>query len=138
MMYRAFLAHKRQLDDRKIDQLVAGATLLLRGKGADFAKVISGRDDFKERSASLGGWQGWARDVATGEDEYGSPSFHAIIIPDERIGKATAGIVQEALNVGKAVYFWRKSELLSVQTVEAVDPKDWKQGWRLIFAQQKD
>ncbi len=133
MQYKAFLAHKRQLDDRKIDQLVAGATLLLRDRGADFARVIPGRDDFKERSASLGGWQGWARDVATGEDEYGNPSFHAIIVPDERIGRATAGIVQDALNVGKAVFFWRKGELVAVQTVETVDQEDWKQGWKLTF-----
>jgi len=39
MQYRAFLAHKRQLEDKKIDQLVAGATLLLRGKGMDNARV---------------------------------------------------------------------------------------------------
>jgi len=133
MQYRAFLAHKRTLEDKKIDQLVAGATLLLRGKGVDNARVISGRDDFKERSASLGGWQGWARDVATGEDEYGTPSFHAIIVPSEVIGKATAGIVQDALDAGKAVYFWRKGELVWVKTVKTIDQEDWKEGWKLIF-----
>ncbi len=132
-MYRAFLAHKRTLEDKKIDQLVAGATLLLRGKGVDNARVISGRDDYKERSASLGGWQGWARDVATGEDEYGHPSFHAIIVPSEMVGKATTGNVQEALAAGKAVYFWRKGELLRVQRLQTIDQEDWKQGWKLIF-----
>ena len=43
MQYRAFLAHKRTTEDKKIDQLVAGATLLLRDKGVDFAQVIAGR-----------------------------------------------------------------------------------------------
>ena len=133
MQFKAFLAHKRQLTDLKIDQLVAGATLLLRGKGMDNARVISGRDDFKERSASLGGWQGWARDVATGEDEYGVPSFHAIIVPSEVIGKATAGIVQDALDADKAVYFWRSGELVWVKAVKTIDQEDWKQGWKLIF-----
>lgn len=133
MQYRAFLAHKRQLEDKKIDQLVAGATLLLRGKGMDNARVISGRDDFKERSAALGGWQGWARDVATGEDEYGTPSFNAIIVPSEVIGKATAGIVQDALDADKAVYFWRKGELVWVTGIQTIDQEDWKQGWKLIF-----
>ena len=133
MTYRAFLAHKRTTEDKKIDQLVAGATLLLRDKGVDLARVIAGRDDYKARSAALGGWQGWARDVATGEDEYGNPSFHAIIVPSERVGKATAGIVQSALDVGKAVYFWRKGELVSVQNIKNIDPEDWKEGWKLIF-----
>jgi len=133
MPYKAFLAHKRQLDDRKIDQLVAGATLLLRGKGVDHARVVSGRDDFKERSASLGGWQGWARDVAVGEDEYGNPSFNAIIVPAEVIGRATAGIIQEALTVAKPVYFWRKGELLQVKNVQTIDQEDWQQGWKLIY-----
>lgn len=133
MQYRAFLAHKRTTEDKKIDQLVAGATLLLRDKGVDFAQVIAGRDDFKSRSAALGGWQGWARDVATGEDEYGNPSFHAIIVPSEVIGKATAGIVQDALDADKAVYFWRKGELVWVTSVKNIDPEDWKEGWKLIF-----
>ena len=133
MQYRAFLAHKRTTEDKKIDQLVAGATLLLRDKGVDFAQVIAGRDDFKSRSAALGGWQGWARDVATGEDEYGNPSFHAIIVPSEVIGKATAGIVQDALDADKAVYFWLKGELVWVTSVKNIDPEDWKEGWKLIF-----
>ncbi len=133
MQYRAFLAHKRTTEDRKIDQLVAGATLLLRDKGVDLARVIAGRDDYKARSAALGGWQGWARDVATGEDEYGHPSFHEIIVPNEGVGRATAGIVQSALDVDKAVYFWRKGELVSVKAIKAIDQEDWKEGWKLIF-----
>jgi len=131
------LAHKRQLEDKKIDHLVAGATLLLRElgvvRGDETAVVTAGRDDYKERSAALGGWQGWARDVAVGEDEYGRPTFHTIIVPDERVGKATAGIIQDALDVGKPVYFWRTRELVSVKTVQAVDQEDWKQGWKLHF-----
>ncbi len=131
MKCRAFLAHKRATNDKRIDQMVAGATLLLRDQGADFAQVVAGRDDFKARSASLGGWKPWQRDVATGADEYGNPSFHAIIVPDLQIGKATAEMVRDAIGSERAVYFWCKSELVPVVGIETVDAEDWKEGWRL-------
>lgn len=138
MKCRAFLAHKRATNDKRIDQMVAGATLLLRDRGADFAQVVAGRDDFKARSASLGGWKPWQRDVATGQDEYGIATFDAIIVPDLQIGKATAEMVRAAIGVQRRVYFWRKGELVPVVGVETVDANDWKEGWILQLTPNMD
>jgi hypothetical protein len=50
------------------------------------------------------------------------------------IGRATAGIVKEALLRGKAVYVLEvlSKQLIEIEAVDDRDTNNWKQGWTLI------
>lgn len=97
-------------------------------------EVVLGREDHKENFASSGGWGGWTFDVVMRKD-YMTQDYHygAIIVPGEFIGKATAQIVQHALDHSRPVLLlWQDRELVPVQAIDRIDDQDFKQGWRVV------
>jgi hypothetical protein len=131
---RVFVAH------RKDDALDLGAlkaeiqqALDAEAKGRRTVKVTLGREDYLARSSSLGSWAAWIRDVATGLDYVTrEPRFHAYVVPDERIGKATAEIIGAALNLRKPVLRWLgDGAFRPISLVQKVAPRDFKSGWQI-------
>ena len=105
------------------------------------ATVISGRDDYDARSAALGGWNDWCRDVPCGVDYTGAPLYHGVIVPidsvDEAptIGRATAQILMGFLAESKHVYAWcpHEKSFREVSKVEEVGEDSWVSWARLEF-----
>lgn len=130
-MTSIFYAHAKHHSNADIDAAVEQL------RTATGATVVAGRDDFSENFARCGGWDAWCRDVAAGIRYHDrKPRYDAIICPDRIIGKATATIVEVALERGKPVLYWQPGEearvVWDVETSENED--SWKAGWYLVFA----
>jgi hypothetical protein len=126
-----FLAHKKQETDVSINAMLTALKIDIDRQAGINSRVTAGRDDYKDRASSLGGWQAWQRDVATGETIEGCPRFDALVSPDKRVGKATAQMLFLAGTAGKDVYYWDGRALHTINEVRAVDEEDWKNGWAL-------
>lgn len=137
-LYRIFLAHPKDTPQDATDRMVAELTAVARRKlrGNPF-EVVTGHDDWKARSVTAGGWNGWSASVATGVVPLtGEPLFHAIVIPwltGGLIGKATAQIASAAKQAGKAVRCLKAGELYPVTNLAQVDPKSWKRGFQITI-----
>ncbi len=76
-------------------------------KQGQTCEVVLARTDHARRFDAAGGWDGWAKEVATGIDYNTREAYYSsIVIPFSTcVGRATAAIVQWALVSGKRVYF---------------------------------
>jgi hypothetical protein len=136
-----FLAHSKADDPGEIEQWCAKIGRSLVQDGWE-TKVVSGRDDYDTRSAALGGWKAWCRDVPHGKDYRGAPMFHGVIVPaysecgDIIVGKATAQIVDGFLSEGKHVYSWCPDEdrFQQVQAIHVLPEDNWASWARLEFS----
>ena len=135
-----FLAHSKQDDLGDIEQWCAKLGRSLVQDGWE-TKIVSGRDDYETRSAALGGWKAWCRDVPHGKDFKGNPMFHGVIVPiysdndNPTVGKATAQIVEGFLSAGKHVYTWCPAEekFNQVEAIEVLPEQDFLAWARLDF-----
>tara|TARA_R110000824_G_scaffold82699_1_gene207235 strand:+ start:13463 stop:13894 length:432 start_codon:yes stop_codon:yes gene_type:complete len=135
-----FFAHSKQDDPIEIDEWCQELAVALSGDGWD-AVVISGRDDYENRSAALGGWKAWCRDVPCGIDYTGAPLYHGVIVPvdsveeNPTVGKATAQILQGFIDQSKHVYAWcpDSKSFRQVSLIEPLDNDSWVSWARLEF-----
>lgn len=94
--------------------------------------VVDGMTDWTENFGRCGGWNGWAQDVAQGRDINGRARYDMIVCPYLCVGKATAQIIELALQAGKPVVASTGTEARRVRAVVQVDPHSWKAGWELV------
>lgn len=127
---RVFVAHKRQLSSVAVDALQEAIEGAICSKGVE-TTVVTGRDHFADNAQALGGWQAWQQEVAAGSALDGEPLFHAIVVPDAAVGRATAGIVRAALEAGRPVLFWDGLAFARVSAIREDDSEDWRAGWSL-------
>ncbi len=135
-----FLAHSKKDEPEDIDLWCQELSEALSGNGWQ-AIVIAGRDDFEHRSAALGGWKAWCRDIPCGIDYTGAPLYHGVIVPidslDESptVGKATAQILQGFLDESKHVYAWcpDSKSFREVTLIEQIPEDNWTAWARLEF-----
>mgnify|MGYP003641822095 FL=1 len=135
-----FLAHSKQDDPGEIEQWCAKIGRSLVQDGWE-TKVISGRDDYEIRSAALGGWKAWCRDVPMGRDFTGAPMFHGVIVPvysdneTPTVGKATAQIVEGFLSSGKHTYAWcpARDAFKMIESITVLPDDDYLAWARLDF-----
>jgi len=135
-----FLAHSKQDDDEDINQWCRELEEALSQSGWQ-AKVVPGRDDYATRSAALGGWTSWCRDVPRCKTFKGIPRFHGVIIPVDAlndkpsIGKATAVILQGFIKESKHVFSWCPSEktFRKVVDVPELNEDSWVSWAQLTF-----
>ena len=135
-----FLAHSKQDDPEEIELWCQELAESLSGDGWS-AVVISGRDDYENRSAALGGWKAWCEDIPCGIDYTGAPLYHGVIVPvdsvieDPTVGKATAQILQGFLNESKHVHAWcpDSKSFREVTSVEQIPEDNWTAWARLVF-----
>lgn len=124
---RVFLATAKDTDPGKIEEWCA----FLAERLPD-AVIVDGYSDWKENFHRCGGWNGWAEDVAVGRTMEGRHRFDVIVCPHLYVGKATAQIIERALQANKAVLYLSKDGVSLVRGIEHEDPQSWKSGWRLV------
>jgi len=104
MMQTWFFAHAKHVEDATIDEWAARAAVDVG------ATMVPGRDDYKNRSRAMGGWNTWVRDVPVAEDWAGEPLFYGIVVPCDRarpvIGKATLTLIEGFLAADKPCLAW--------------------------------
>lgn len=136
---RVFVAHAKGDPDDRLAEMKTAVTSALRAVAGDkpvTIEVTLGRDDFERSFAHAGSWDGWARSVGAGVHPVTrEPTYHAIVVTAERVGAATAKIVEAALSDGrKVVRIVGEDEggpgLVPVTAVRRV-AQDFKSGWQV-------
>jgi hypothetical protein len=94
--------------------------------------IVDGLTDWGENFSRCGGWSGWVQDVARGRDLNGRPRFDAVVCPRASVGKATAQIVEAALQERKPVLLVNAGGVRRVTGVVQTDSDSWKAGWELV------
>jgi len=81
--------------------------------------------------AQQGSWGAWCTWLATGVDyEQRTPLFNGVAIMDPIMGRATASIMEQALDAGRMGIYAHGGQIKQVIGVEIIDSEDWKGGWR--------
>ena len=92
---------------------------------------ILATDERNDSFADQGSWNAWCTHVATGVHyEQRTPLFNAIAVMSDVMGRATASIMQQALEARRLGLLVQGGQLNQVLAVETVDSEDWKAGWR--------
>lgn len=134
---RALFCHAKSADN--VDSMAQEFGRLFAAKlgiPVDEVEVTTARDDFKQYAMIEGGWAGWPRalvsriDVGTGE-----PWYDAFILPADRFGKGTAGIVKHALEANRAVLYFANDNLYEARAMVTNDAKDWQNGYEVLPAE---
>lgn len=97
--------------------------------------IISAKAEFDQHFAACGGWEPWIKAVVARVDPTSrAPVYRGFILPNEYFGKATAGIVQAALQAQRQVLLFDPAnpQLCRVRALEVVDPTDWQHGYRCL------
>jgi hypothetical protein len=126
-MKRIFLATAKGDSPDKIAEWTQELVAALPG-----VTVTDGLADWEANFSRCGGWNGWAQDVAQGRDINGRHRYDGIVCPYLCVGKATAQIIELALQAGKPVIASTGSQARRVIGVVQVDPHSWKAGWELV------
>lgn len=146
--FRAFYGHSANEPTDVVDKTCKELrNLLLKkfttaGKGTKVS-VIPGRDDF--RINCRGDWNAWGKSIVARRDAMTQqPYYDFIIIPGSVVGRATAQIVEWAVQVGRPVFMMVDTKgvcgptyLVRVTQVYPYDPDDWQQGFRCETAEQQ-
>ena len=133
-MNNLFFAHKISMPDAAIDRTCAVLAARIGAEIDQTVKVVPGRDDYKQRFTSCGGWLNWSLSVGAGDDYEGGPLFSGILVPDLVVGKATMQIIEAAISAKRAVLFVDDAlRLFEVYGIQAVDENDWKAGWAIEY-----
>ena len=109
------------------------------GPGGGLAiSVTSGRTEHKH--TFTGDWDRWQRAVVKRKHATtGDIRYHMFVVPSRECGRATAGILEMALQEGRKVCLWdRESGKISrVYRIESFDPEDWTTGFRVSTQSEK-
>lgn len=133
--YNIFLASPKGSSDFHVQ----GALTTVKDKfsaaisHADVA-VVTSDQEWDRSFKQSGSWDAWTTHVACGVDyEFRTPLYNAIVCTTERVGKATADIVEKALTGRRMVALVMDSKITQVIGVESVDSDNWQSGWRLTL-----
>ncbi|MCK5649864.1 MAG: hypothetical protein KAJ42_00740 [Gemmatimonadetes bacterium] len=97
-------------------------------------KVVTADEEWARSFSQSGSWDAWTTHVASGVDyEFRTPLYNAIVCTTEKVGKATADIVEKALGNRRMVALVMDSKITQVIGVESVDSDNWQSGWRLTL-----
>lgn len=132
---RVFIAHPAGLGDAAIESLKVEIEQAAQRENIT-AEFVLGRDDHKTSFALYGGWDGWGASVAEGMEYRGNtraPRFDVIVVaPSVAVGKATAQIVQRALQMRKPVLVYLDGQFKTAREIVQTDPRDFKSGWAVV------
>ena len=149
-----FYAHRATAEARDVDAEMRAVGLLIaqtwkaKSNGAPVSvKFTSGKqvwnecfatDSFNRATGSPKSphelWDDWGKRVVDMVDSTtGNPRFNIFICPDEGIGAGSARILDHAIRLNRAVFFWDRphGKLRRVDWIIPHDPSDFKTGWRL-------
>jgi hypothetical protein len=134
---RIFFAHPKAWDDERINDFAKAVHDSIEAETSHDVLVIPGRDDFNENIASEGNYNGWCRSITRRTDSRGDRFYGVIVVPKapEGIGKATAAIIKDALDlrvpVVEAELVDGSLNIAAVVGIETVDDEDYISGWKL-------
>ena len=139
-MKRIFFAHSAAISPegvrdncKKLKALLAG----LGGNEDETFKVVPGRAD--HQSHFRGDWDKWQRDVVNRTSATtGQPVYDMFVVLGQTCGRATSGIISEAIDKSRPCLRWDGQEVLDeVVSIQVVDPEDWQTGWKLYCPAQQ-
>lgn len=137
-MVRVFYAHGSNEDPGKIKGDALSLRKLLESKfqPGEIIVVVPGRRDFAANFT--GDWNAWTggvinrKSIVTGE-----PVYKIFVTPNETCGRATAQLLNTAIDNERAVFHWNKETVLErVENVCCVDPEDWSGGYSVALSRQ--
>jgi len=106
----------------------------LLGQRSNELDVILSKKDYEERSAYVGGWSEWIRDVVTGINFADRlPRFHSYVVTDQDLGKANASVVTSALQLKKPILYFDtdRKKFETVIGIDEINPESWTSGWTI-------
>jgi hypothetical protein len=129
---RVFYAHPSSESTRGIFSAVLELSDLFTQRGSTGAQIIAARKDYDTNFR--GDWDEWAESTTTAIHAVTrKPRYNLFVIPGRYCGRATARIVQSALEAGRPVFTWdRDQSLQKVTQIEVSDPDDWTTGYHLL------
>lgn len=135
---RIFLAHPKNMPDEQIDELKAQASAALSSEVDEELVFVLGREDFAENFATAGGWRGWPRDVIDRIDfNTRRPWYTALlVVPHDTVGKATAEMVEYALEKRKPVLTLIDGVAVQATGIQQID-FSFPGGWALVVARSE-
>lgn len=131
--FRVFLAHAKSEGDLQIEAARHLTAMILEAeaKGRATVEIVLGREDHEANFKRCGSWDGWAADVVERLDfTTRTPIYDAIVVTKRYVGKATAGIIGNALRANRPTFVL---ENLSLQTVRRVlqVTQSYQDGWEV-------
>lgn len=136
MLVRVFYAHSSATDPQELREQAGKlldtlqARFKARGVSPDL-QVVLGRED--HRRHWCGNWDAWQDSIISRQDFMtGQPVYSLFIVPDSICGRATAGIIRQAIAAQRSVMWWDgKDKLQKVHSIEMDDPDNWTSGFRV-------
>ena len=140
-MIRVFYAAAKGADPAAVMDACARVRVFLTSVLEDEVKVVAAHEEWAANFATMGSWEGWVRDVAAGRvyPTY-EPRYHLFVVPTVYVGKATAQILEVAMQERKKVLIWptTAAEPQIATGIEEDDPQNYTHGWRVIGAPSGD
>jgi len=124
----------RSMNSIEVEEVSKGVkSKLTSSLGLTDAGLTDSAAWYREMFESCGNWDSWIWETVTGRDyETREPHFDGFVVCGDRLGRASASIVNLALRNGRAVLAWEESlPLRSVQEVVPIDREDMTYGWGL-------
>jgi hypothetical protein len=133
-MIRLFIAHRKAEED--LDALKSSVESALTASKLSNFTLTLGRDDYEEKFKSAGSWDAWIERIATGIHPITRKAIYdGLVVPDAKVGKATAKMVELALSKKKPVLYLTSDGAVKVVTgVERKDLRNFQSGWELLFS----
>lgn len=119
-MTSILLLHPKSAEDTAL----AAMKKLVEGFVGGSATVVLSRDDFNGYFKYDGSWDAWTRGAVRRHNGF-------VIVGDGKVGRATAGIVVEALRQGKGVAWVKPDQTYSRVATVAKTTGNLQDGWQL-------
>ena len=97
--------------------------------------VVSGRKDYEKFFPKAGTWEGWQGNIVTRCDATTGKRFYSgYVVTGDTCGKATAAILQHALQERRPVFHYDvdTGQMVRVASIDNDDPEDWTGGWSIL------
>jgi hypothetical protein len=130
---KIFLACAKGMPQSDVDVKRKDVQRYLSMKNKKTVQVVPSGEDFQTYFAQCGGWSEWIEHVTRGVDYTTRKQIYdAVVCVDTQLGKATAGIIEKALEAGKPALYWDPQStppMKRITSVKTVDETDWTGGW---------
>ena len=136
---KVFYAHGYHETPTEIEEAAVALRGVLEARSSKVVRIRTGRND--HAANWKGDWDVWEHNVVHKKNlTTGKPVYDVFITSGERIGRATARILNMAIDVGKPVFWWSGETgkgISKVIRVEEIDSEDWTSGFRVVLKPRK-
>mgnify|MGYP003131760183 CR=1 FL=1 len=136
---KVFYAHGYHEGATEIDDSAHKLKELLQTRTQKVVRVRTGRND--HAANWTGCWDSWEHNVVHKKNlTTGKPVYDVFVASGERVGRATARILNMAIDAGKPVFWWTgdcDGGISKVSHIEEVDGEDWTWGWKAVCKPRK-